>query len=153
MPTIMETIDLVPAAVRDDATFVEAAAALADAGLPMMAVVDEADRVVGLFGTEEVVRGLLPRYLGDLRHTAFARDDAALLAQRASEVGDDPVVRHAVAPVTVDCEASSMHVGELFLHSRLPALAVVEEGRFAGMVDRREFARALTRQAGGGAAP
>ena len=150
MTTILGDIPLVDAAVGPDATFAEAAALLAEAGVPIIAVVDRDRRVLGLFGTEEVLRGFLPRYVAELRHTAFARDDLGLLAQRAREVHDEPVARHAVEPVTVERETSALHLGEVFLHSRLPALPVLEAGRFVGIVERAAFAAALARR---GAAP
>ncbi len=136
-------IPLVDAAVGPQATFAEAANLLVSAAVEMIAVVDDDRGVIGLFGSEEVVRGLFPRYLVDLHHTAFVADDAALLGKRATDVRDERVERHLVAPVTVNHDASLTHVGELFLHCRLPAIAVVENGRFVGMLGRREFARAV----------
>ncbi len=147
MRRVLGDVPLLDAAVRADAPFREGASLLADTNAAMIAVVDASDRVVGLFGTEEVLRGLLPRYLTELRHTAFASDDLAVLVERAHQVWDEPIERHAIKPVTVDNEASAMHVGELFLHTRFPALAVVEGERFVGILERREFARALTRRA------
>jgi CBS domain-containing protein len=147
--TVLGDVPLIDAAVRSDAPFREGAVLLADTNAAMIAVVDAGGRVVGFFGTEEVLRGLLPRYLTELRHTAFAADNLSVLVERAHQVWDDPIERHMVKPVTIDTNASAMHVGELFLHTRVPAVAVVEEGRFVGILERREFARALTRRAAG----
>ncbi len=149
MRRLLGDVPLLDAAVRVDAPFRKGAELLADTNAAMIAVVDADDRVVGFFGTEEVLRGLLPRYLTELRHTAFAADDLAVLIERARQVWDDPVERHMVKPVVVDREASAMHVGELFLHTRFPAVAVVENDRYVGILERREFARALTRRAAG----
>ncbi len=147
MRKVLGDVPLLDAAVRSDARFREGAVLLAEMNAAMIAVVDADGRVVGFFGTEEVLRGLLPRYLVELRHTAFAADNLAVLVERARAVWEDPIERHMVKPVTVDTDASAMHVGELFLHSRFPAVAVVEEERYVGILERREFARALTRRA------
>jgi predicted transcriptional regulator len=140
---VLEGIQLNHARVRAGTPFREATRVLRDSGASMVAVVDEADRVVGLFGDEHVLEGMLPGYLRELRHTAFAQEDAAVLAARASEVGGEPVDRHCAKPVAVDRSSSGLHVGEVFLHSRLPAIAVVTDGVFVGVLERSSFARAL----------
>jgi CBS domain-containing protein len=141
--TILDRIRLVRASVPRDATYGEAVAVLASSEQAAIAVLDADGGVAGLFGPDEALRGCLPRYLGELHHTAFAPDDPGLLAEAAARATDEPVERHMGKPVTVDRDASALHVGEVFLHSRLPAIAVVEKGRFAGMLDRATFARAM----------
>lgn len=143
--TLAET-DLLDAFVPRAAPFAGAVSILVTTGAPMVAVLDDERNVVGLFGAEQALRGVLPRYVGELHHTAFAPDDAALLAERAAAVRDEPVERHAVRPVTVASDSSAIHVGEVFLHCRLPAVAVVEHGRFVGMLARDAFVRSLAKR-------
>jgi CBS domain-containing protein len=138
-------IELVPASVPRSATFLEAAEALTGHSVPTIAVVD-GDRVVGLFGGEDLLRGLFPGYLADLRHTAFASDDPGVLAERGRAVSSQPVEKHMRKPVTLDVDASAIHVAERFLHCDFGALAVVEEERFVGMLSRADFCRAVLRQ-------
>jgi CBS-domain-containing membrane protein len=149
MRTIFEDIGLADASVDEGTSFLEAAEHLVKTTSPMIAVLDADRRVTGLFGSEEALRGVLPRYLAELHHTAFAKDDDAVFARRAEAVRGEPVEKHAVKPVTVELDSSALHCGELFLHCRLPAIAVVEQGRFVGMLDRAEFARAMVRRTGG----
>jgi CBS domain-containing protein len=139
-------IELVPASVARSATFLEAAEALTRHSVATIAVVDDEDGVVGLFGGEDLLRGLFPGYLADLRHTAFASDDPGVLADRARAVSSQPVEKHMRKPVTVDADASAIHVAERFLHCDFGALAVVEEERFVGMLSRADFCRAVLRQ-------
>jgi CBS domain-containing protein len=139
-------IELVPASVARSATFLEAAEALTRHSVPTIAVVDDEEGVVGLFGGEDLLRGLFPGYLPDLRHTAFASDDPGVLAERARAVSSQPVEKHMRKPVTVDADASAIHVAERFLHCDFGALAVVEEERFVGMLSRADFCRAVLRQ-------
>lgn len=145
---MLDEIALREAKVRPGTPFREAARVLRESGAAMVAVVDGAERVVGLFGSEQVLVGVLPGYLRDLRHTAFAEEDAAVLATRADEVGGEPVERHCTDPVTVERDSSGLHVGEVFLHCGLPALAVVADGRFVGVLERDAFARALLERLG-----
>ncbi|HYY75240.1 MAG TPA: CBS domain-containing protein [Gaiellaceae bacterium] len=139
-------IKLVPASVPSAATFLEAAEALTKHSLPTIAVVGNQQRVVGLFGGEDLLRGLFPGYLAELRHTAFAADDPGVLAERARAVSSQPVEKYMRKPVTVDVEASAIHVAERFLHCDFAALAVVEDERFVGMLNRADFCRAVLRQ-------
>ena len=147
MKTILGDVNLSDVCVSRDTTFAEAAEALVMSPAAVIAVVDDRHRVVGLFGAEEALAGVLPGYLGDLRHTAFTKDDAALLAETAAGVRDEPVERYAVQPVSVSVDTSALHVGAVFLHTALPAIAVVENDRFVGVLDQAEFVRAMLRRA------
>ena len=142
---LVEGIQLAAVSVRPTASFGDALAALAAAECAAIAVVDDEGRVKGLFGPGEALRGLLPGYVDDLHHTAFAREDLGLLAERAARVRSEPVERFAAKPVTLERQTSALHAGELFVHSGSPALAVVEADRFVGMLDRRAFISALLR--------
>jgi CBS domain-containing protein len=141
---------LVRASVASTATFLEAAGALFGTGISALAVLDAERRVVGLFTDDDLLRGLFPAYLGDLHHTAFVREEPDALAARLEETGGDPVERHMREPMTVEVEASAIHVAERFLHSPWGALAVVEKERFVGMVDEVDFIETLMRQLGVG---
>lgn len=134
---------VVDASVPRGASFADAARALANAGTCAVAVVD-GDRVVGLVTTDDVLRGVFPGYLGELEHTAFIeRDAVAAQLKRA-----DTVDRHMREPVTVDVDAGSAHIAERFLHQPSAAVAVVENGRYVGVIDEAAFVRAVVRAAG-----
>lgn len=131
------------ASVPRTATFLEAARTLASHGLSAIAVVDDAGRVVGLFTQDDMLAGLFPGYLPELRHTAFLQADLDALAARAETGGGEAVTRHMRKPLTVDVDASAAHVAERFLHCEWGALAVVERERFVGMLDQGEFCRTI----------
>jgi CBS domain-containing protein len=137
---------LVRASVPRSATFLEAARALFGTGISAIAVLDVAERVVGLFTDDDLLRGLFPRYLGELRHTAFVREESRALAARLEQARGEPVERYMREPMTVDIGATAIHVAERFLHSPWGALAVVEEERFLGMVDQIDFIETLMGQ-------
>jgi CBS domain-containing protein len=143
---------LVPASVSRTAAFVEAARALFGTGISAIAVVDDERRVVGLFTDDDLLRGVFPGYLDDLRHTAFVRAESQALAARLEVARADPVERYMRVPMTVDIDASAIHVAERFLHSPWGALAVVENDRFVGMVDQVDFVETLMSELGIGRA-
>lgn len=139
----LSDIELYPASVGRSATFRAAAEALVSHPVTTIAVLDDERRVVGLFGDAEVLRGVFPPYLAELRHTAFASDDETILEERTRTVAGEPVEKHMREPVLLDEATSATHVAERFLHCEFGALPVVREDRFVGMLGRAEFCRAV----------
>jgi CBS domain-containing protein len=140
---IVSDIELVPASVPRRATFLEAAEMLVSHPVTTIAVLDEEEKVVGLFADSDLLGGLFPRYLAELRHTAFAADDAGLLDELAKTVAGDPVEGHMHEPIVLDESSSATHAAERFLHCDLGALPVTRDGRFVGMLGRAELCRAV----------
>lgn len=138
---LLRNLELIPAAVREDGRFIDAARALLSARTSAIAVVDGDHRVIGLFTDDDLLRGLFPLYLEDLRHTAFLVNEA--LQASAKEVAGAPITRHMRAPVTVEIDAAEAHVVERFLHTPWGAIAAVEDGRFVGMVNQLDFVALL----------
>ena len=142
MRTLREAA-LLPGAVRRTTSFRDAADALCDSRLSAIAVLDEDERVIGLFTDDDLVSGIFPRYLKELRHTAFAADRDELIAERVAKTATEPVERHMRSPVTLEVDTSATHAAERFLHVPWGALAVVERARFVGMLTEVELARSL----------
>ncbi len=130
---------LVEASVPRDATLREAASVFSRARISAIAVVDGDQRVAGLFTDDDLLRGLFPPYLEELRHTAFLVDDAQPLQANAAAIAGQTVDRYMREPATVEIDAAPAHVVERFLHTPWGAIAVVEGGRFVGMVGQLEF--------------
>jgi CBS domain-containing protein len=147
MPTLRDA-STVDAWVAEDATFADAARALAASGIPAVAVLAGGSRVVGLFTETNLIAGLVPAYVRELRHTAFAEDDLEALARRGREAAGEPVARHLSRPIVLEIDTSATHAAERFLHDDCGAAAVVERGRFVGMLSRVELARLLLARAG-----
>jgi CBS domain-containing protein len=139
---------LIPASVAVSATFLEAALALCEAGVSAVAVVDEQQKVTGLFTEDDLVAGIFPRYLKELRHTAFTEDIQDALARRAREASTETVAQHLRAPVTLEIDTSATHAAEKFLHTQWGAVAVVDQGRFVGMLTQIDLARWMIERLG-----
>jgi CBS domain-containing protein len=146
--TLLREMQLVRVSIREDERFLDAALLLLGEQISALAVVDGENKVVGLFTDDDLLRGLFPRYLDELHHTAFLVDDLQALHTRAQTAIGDSVARHMRDPVTVEIDAAPVHVVERFLHSPWGALAVVEEGLFVGMVGQLEFTEQLMRRLG-----
>ena len=143
---LLRDMQLVPASVRDDASFLQAAQALLAAHSSAIAVLDRNDHVAGLFTDDELLRGLFPPYLGELHHTAFLVNEGQALRASIEAAAGEPVTRYMREAVTVDIDAGAAHVVERFLHTPWGAIAVVESGRFVGMVGQLEFTELLIEQ-------
>lgn len=141
--TLLREISLIPASVRQDTPFLEAARILLGAHTSALAVVDADRHVIGSFTDDDLLRGLFPRYLGELHHTAFLVDSADVLQASIEACAAEPVSRYMRDAETVDIDAAPAHVVERFLHTPWGALAVVEGDRFVGMVGQLEFTERL----------
>ena len=145
--TTIKDLTLVPACVDSGATFEEAARLLRENRLASIAVVDASRKVVGLFTDEELLLGISPRYLDELRHTAFLEAELPSLRERAAQVRQESVLEHVRKAVTVQQDASAVHAAERFVHTDEAALAVIDaSGRFCGMLERTELAHAMLRR-------
>jgi CBS domain-containing protein len=138
---------VVDACVPESATFGDAIAVLAGSDASAVAVVSGEGRVVGLLDPRQILRGLFPAYLGELTHTAFAEDDRESIRRRRRGALGEPVSAFMADPVTVGTEVSFTHVAERFMHSSLQGLAVVERGRYVGVVSLEPLVRSLLRTA------
>ena len=139
-------IELVTVSVDVSATFDEAARALSESRLPALAVLRDG-KVVGLFTDEELLLGVSPKYLDELKHTAFLEAELPSLQERAAATRAEPVAKHMRKPVTVELDSSTFHAAERFVHCDEGALAVVDDhGAFVGMLSRTEFAYAMLRR-------
>jgi CBS domain-containing protein len=143
MGSVLDSLVLVRASVPRSATVADASRLLVQHGLSAVAVVDEAERVVGFFTEDELLRALFPGYLGELRHTAFLPEDLDELLSHAQGSGSRPVAARLSRAVIVERGDATAHLAECFLHSEWGAVAVVEKGRFVGMVRQLDFCQLL----------
>ena len=141
--TILREAQLLPVSVSTDTTFRGAARAVLSAHTSAIAVLDDAGHVIGMFTDDDLLGGLFPDYLGELHHTAFLVDEESALRASIETSAREPVARYMREPVTVEIESSAAHVVERFLHTPWGALAVVENGRFVGILGQLEFTELL----------
>jgi CBS domain-containing protein len=136
---LLREMRLLPVSVPEGAPFLEAARALLAADTSAIAVLGRDERVVGIFTDDDLLRGLFPRYLEELHHTAFIVEDTEALQGSVATAAGATVDRYMRDPVTVEIDAGIAHVVERFVHTPWGAVAVVDRGRFVGMVDQLDF--------------
>jgi CBS domain-containing protein len=113
-----------------------AAELMAEQGFAALPVVDEDHQLIGVVAEADVLRDRLPR-------------DPRLHARRDDQPRAAPslLVRGVMTPWvrTVDASADVADVARLFVDDRLRSMPVLEHGRLAGIVSRRDLLRTLVR--------
>ena len=130
--------------LRRDETVGVAVEKLQESGLPALPVVDEGDRLVGIFGEREFMGALFPGYFKQLGYAGFVPstlDDALekRAACRVEPVGDHLHSEH----IDVPSDFSDAQVAETFLHHDVLVVPVVDSGTVRGVITRADFFRRL----------
>jgi CBS domain-containing protein len=117
---------------------------IVDSGLPALPVVNDRDRLVGVFGEREFLGALFPGYLKDLHYAGFVPRALDEALEKQPGCRREPVRRHMTTDdIGVEPEASDVQVAETFLHHRVSVLPVTERGLVVGVIVRRDFFRRL----------
>jgi CBS domain-containing protein len=120
--------------VPSTATLAEAVAALFEANVPALAVVDGEGRVVGIFSEGDLLRAVFPGYLAEIGHTSFLPDDAGELDELASRARSRPIGDLARRVELLNADDSQLHAAARLMHTGEDALPVVDGTRFLGML-------------------
>jgi CBS domain-containing protein len=123
--------------VGPDTSVKYAAEVMAERGFAALPVVDDQDRLVGIVAEADVLRDRLPA-------------DPRLHARRDRSTPEAPpsVLVHGVMTAgvrTVEVSDDVADVARLFVDDRLRSVPVLEHGRLAGIVSRRDLLRTLVR--------
>jgi CBS domain-containing protein len=123
--------------VGPDTSVKYAAEVMAERGFAALPVVDDQDRLVGIIAEADVLRDRLPA-------------DPRLHARRDRSTSEAPpsLLVHGVMTAgvrTVEATDDVADVARLFVDDRLRSVPVLEHGRLAGIVSRRDLLRTLVR--------
>ena len=127
-----------------DEPVAEATRALLDTDLPALPVVDDRERLVGIFGEREFLGAVFPGYLKELKHAGFVRRSLDEALEKRDECRVEPVRQHMnTEHVHVDRDFADVSVAEIFLHHRVLLVPVTEGGRVLGVITRADFFRSV----------
>ena len=117
---------------------------LLHARLPALPVVDDDDRLAGIFGERELITALFPGYVGSLGHAAFVPKSVEAAIQKRQSCRDEPVSRHMnTEHIDVPVDFSDLQLAEVFIHHRVLIIPVTDDGGVCGIVTRADFFTAL----------
>ena len=77
--------------LRGDDTVLEATKPLLASELPALPVVDERERLVGIFGEREFLGAVFPGYVKELKHAGFVRRSLDEALEKRDECRAEPV--------------------------------------------------------------
>ena len=130
--------------LRETDTVGAATEALLASDLPALPVLDDRDRLVGIFGEREFLGAVFPGYLRELKHAGFVRRSLDEALEKREECRSEPVGRHMNSEhIAVERDFSDLAVAEIFLHHRVLLVPVTEDGRLAGVITRGDFFRSV----------
>jgi CBS domain-containing protein len=123
--------------VGPDTSTKYAAEVMAERGFAALPVIDDHDQLVGIVAETDVLRDRLPA-------------DPRLHARRDRPTPDEPpsLLVHGVMTTgvrTVEATDDVSDIARLFVDDRLRSVPVLEHGRLAGIVSRRDLLRMLMR--------
>ena len=125
-------------------TVTEATRALLETDLPALPVVDERERLAGVFGEREFLGAVFPAYLKDLKYAGFVRRSLEDALEKRSECRQESVGVHMNSEhIDVKTDYSDVQVAEIFLHHRVLIVPVTEGGRVIGVITRGDFFRSV----------
>jgi CBS domain-containing protein len=118
--------------------------AVLDSHLPALPVVDEDEKLLGIFGEREFLGAVFPGYLKELKYAGFVKrslEDALEKRSscRAEEIREYVNTEH----VDVGSDFSDAEVAEIFLHHRVLLVPVADKGKVVGVITRSDFFRSV----------
>jgi CBS domain-containing protein len=130
--------------VRDSDTVGDATRAVLDSGLPALPVVDDRDRLVGIFGEREFLGAVFPGYLKELKYAGFVKRSLEDALEKRKECREELVRAYMnTEHIEVGVEFSDAQVAEIFLHHRVLLVPVTDDGKVVGVITRSEFFRSI----------
>ena len=147
--TINDAIRRTSPLVPQTATVTDAVRQILDCDLPALPVVDEDQKLVGIFGEREFMGAFFPGYLETLGYAGFVPKRLEDVLERRGGCTGQPVSEHMnTEHVDVHLDASDVQLAEVFLHHRVLLIPVTEKDRrVVGVITRRDFFRALAERA------
>ena len=126
--------------LRASDSVADATRALLDSDLPALPVVEDDDRLLGIFGEREFLGAVFPGYLKELRHAGFVKRSLEDALEKRSSCRSDEVRQYAnTEHIDVSTDFSDAEVAEIFLHHRVLLVPVTDGGKVVGVITRSAF--------------
>jgi CBS-domain-containing membrane protein len=120
------------------------AAYLLHSDLPALPVIDERERLAGIFGEREFLGAVFPGYLKELKYAGMIKRDLEDALEKRQQCRVEPVREYVnTEHVDVGAEFSDAQVAEIFLHHRVLIVPVADDGKVIGVITRADFFRSV----------
>jgi CBS domain-containing protein len=125
-------------------TVADATRLLLDTALPAVPVVDERERLFGIFGEREFLGAVFPGYLKELKYAGMIKRDLEDALEKRQQCRVEPVRAYVnTEHVDVGTDFSDAQVAEIFLHHRVLIVPVADAGTVVGVITRADFFRSV----------
>ena len=125
-------------------TVADATRAVLDSDLPALPVIDEQQRLLGIFGEREFLGAVFPGYLKELKYAGFVKRSLEAALEKRSSCSAEEVRSYVnTEHVDVGSDFSDAEVAEIFLHHRVLLVPVVEDRKVVGVITRADFFRSV----------
>jgi CBS domain-containing protein len=130
--------------LRATDTVADATRRLLDSDLPALPVVDEREKLLGIFGEREFLGAVFPGYLKELKYAGFVKRSLEDALEKRRECATEPVEAYInTEHIDVGADFSDAQVAEIFLHHRVLLVPVVDDGTVVGVITRSDFFRSV----------
>ena len=124
----------------DTQTIEEAIPILLKSELPALPVVDERQKLAGIFGEREFMTALFPGYVGQLGHAGFVPKSIDAVLEKREACSRETVRQHMnTERIDVAPDFSDVQIAEIFLHHRVLIIPVYDKASVLGVITRSEF--------------
>ena len=142
--TIAELVHRLTPLIRQDEPVETAVERVLESRLPALPVVDEEDRLLGIFGEREFITALFPGYLGALGSAGFVPKSIDVAIEKRQGCRVEPVSKYMnTEHVDVGPDFSDAALAEIFLHHRVLIVPVTKDKCVVGVVTRSNFFTAV----------
>ena len=118
--------------------------AVLDSDLPALPVVDEDEKLLGIFGEREFLGAVFPGYLKELKYAGFVKRSLEDALEKRSSCRAEEVRKFVnTEHVDVGSDFSDAEVAEIFLHHRVLLVPVADKGKVVGVITRSDFFRSV----------
>jgi len=126
------------------ATVAEAIQTMLDNKTNGVVVIDDAQKVIGILSSWDIIKYLVPDYLEDDGHLA-AFESADMFCNRVETIKDDAIEQFMTAPVkTIEQHGSLMKAVTMLSEFHIRQLPVVDgDGKLVGYLNRTDIKRAV----------
>ena len=130
--------------LRARETVERAVRVLLDTDLPAVPVVDDDERLYGIFGEREFLGAVFPGYLKELRYAGFVKRSLEDALEKRSSCRSEEVRGYVnTEHIDVGPDFSDAQVAEIFLHHRVLLVPVADGGKVVGVITRGDFFRSV----------
>ncbi|MDR1966703.1 MAG: CBS domain-containing protein, partial [Synergistaceae bacterium] len=131
--------------LAEDTTLLEAVAILAAHDASGLPVLNDAGRVVGFLSEKDILRAVIPGYLGYMDEN-FIMPDIDKIKSRVKRVGNDPARDYMTKNSIFFDEGETVSNAMVVLFKKnIRRAPVVREGMLVGIVNREEILRGFVR--------